>query len=115
MLGVAAEAEFLRLLNVAANGQHRCAAFTKLAKDRDRLIVQFQRELSSILPKLEPRKDFEDVDIRLNLIQSVIRISRNEAGHPAGRSAPGREEVYVFNQLFVPFVAQVKALRIALA
>jgi hypothetical protein len=119
MLGVAAEAEFLRLLNVAANGQHTCASFTKLAKDRGgpirHKIVAFQRELSPILLKLEPRRDFEDADIRLNLIQSVIRISRNDAGHPTGRSAPKREEVYMFNQMFVPFAAQVRALRVALA
>jgi hypothetical protein len=119
MLGVAAEAEFLRLLNVAANGQHKCASFTKLATDRGssirHKIVAFQRELSSILPKLEPRRDFEDADIRLNLIQSVIRIARNDAGHPTGRSAPKREEVYMFNQMFVPFAAQLRALRIALA
>lgn len=73
---------------------------SKLAKDRGRpirqKIVAFQRELSPLLPNLQPRRDFEDADTRVNLIQSVIRIARNDAGHPTGMSAPSREEVYVF-------------------
>ena len=120
MLGVAAEAEFLRLLNVAASGQFQSPTFTTLAiKDRGRPIRQkittFQRALVPILPTLQPRREFEDADTRLNFIQSVIRIARNDAGHPTGVHAPPREDVYVFMQMFVPFAAQVKSLRVAMA
>jgi hypothetical protein len=48
------------------------------------------------------------------MIQSVLRIARNDAGHPTSAN-PQREQVYVYMQLFVPFARQLMRLRKALA
>jgi len=48
------------------------------------------------------------------MIQSVLRVARNEGGHPTAAS-PDREQVYVFLQLFVPFARQLMRLRKVLA
>ena len=117
MLGVAAEAEFLHLLSVAENSQSHSDRFKSAAKDgfiRGR-IIKFQSALAPIKATLTPKQHFEDLDTNLSLIQSVLRISRNDAGHPSGANPPDREQVYVYLQLFVPFAEQLKRLRDALA
>ncbi|MCF1436860.1 MULTISPECIES: hypothetical protein [Rhizobium/Agrobacterium group] len=117
MLGVAAESEFLRLLDIAGASTQHPNTFAAAAKDgfiRTR-ITKFQAALKPIQSQLTPKKDFEDLDTNLSLIQSVLRIARNEAGHPTGAMPPNREQVYTYLQLFVPFARQLMKLRIALA
>ena len=77
-------------------------------------ITKFQAALQPILSSLTPRKNFEDVDTNLTAIQSVLRIARNDAGHPSGGRAPEREQVYVYLQFFVPFARQLMHLRASL-
>lgn len=117
MLGVAAENEFIRLLQVADQstsfpGIFQAAAANGFIRTR---ITKFHAALKPIQSQLTPRQDFEDLETNLGLIQSVLRIARNEAGHPSGRPAPQREQVYVFLQLFIPFARQLMKLRAALA
>jgi hypothetical protein len=117
MLGVAAEAEFLRLVDVAVNSPTHGATFKSISKEtfiRSK-ITKFQAALKPLLPTLTPKNHFEDFETNLSLIQSVLRVARNEAGHPTGVSVPEREQVYVFLQLFVPFARQLMRLRAALA
>src|ERR1700733_12516181 len=73
-----------------------------------------RQKLEPLLPGLKPRSAFEDADTNLNFIQSVLRIARNEAGHPTGAAAPQREQVYIFLQLFIPLARQLMMLRQAL-
>jgi len=116
MLGVAAETEFLRLIDVSTNSTLHGTAFSSLKKDgfiRTK-ITKFHAAVRPILPALQPKAAFEDLETNLSLIQSVLRIARNEAGHPTSAS-PQREQVYVFLQLFVPFGRQLMRLRTALA
>jgi hypothetical protein len=117
MLGVAAESEFLRLIETAVSSQSHPKQFSSLSKDKfiRAKIVEFQSLLAPISRTLTPRNQFEDLDINLSLIQSVLRIARNEAGHPSGAPAPNREQVYVFLQMFVPFARQLMWLRKTLA
>lgn len=117
MLGVAAEAEFLRLVDVATSSATYGSAFNAVAKENfvRPKITKFQTVLKPLLQNLTPKNHFEDFETNLNLIQSVLRIARNEAGHPTGTSVPEREQVYIFLQLFVPFARQLMRLRSALA
>jgi hypothetical protein len=117
MLGVAAEAEFLRLVDIAVSSQTHGAAFKAVIKETfvRTKITKFQAALKPLLPTLTPRNHFEDFETNLSLIQSVLRVARNEAGHPTGTSVPERAQVYVFLQLFVPFARQLMRLRDALA
>jgi hypothetical protein len=114
MLGVAAEAEFLRLVDVAIAGRH-AARFVSVqnASFIRQKITKFRTELAPLLPSL-PKDAREDLEINLDSIQSVLRIARNDAGHP-NAAAPNREQVYVLLQLFVPFAKQAMKLRGALA
>jgi hypothetical protein len=115
MLGVAAEAEFLRLVDVAASSAKHGAAFKpvqKLTFIRQK-ITKFNSVLKPMIPKL-PKDAVQDLETNLDAIQSVLRIARNDAGHPTA-TTPNREQVYVFLQLFVPFARQLMRLRQALA
>src|ERR1700730_11782738 len=57
-----------------------------------------------------PKDAREDLEINLDSIQSVLRIARNDAGHP-NAAAPNREQVYVLLKLFVPFAKHEMKLR----
>ena len=114
MLGVAAEAEFLRLVDVAAKSSTHGPTFSpvqKLTFIRQK-ITRFQSALKPLISSLS-KDAVEDLDINLTAIQSVLRIARNDAGHPTAVKIQ-REQVYVFLQLFVPFARQVMRLRNAL-
>lgn len=117
MLGVAAEAEFLRLLDVAANSTTYGAAFAPIQKlpfIRQK-IVKFQEQMQPLLKsKALPREAVEDLDTNFTMIQSVLRIARNEAGHPTFTKL-NREQVYINLYLFIPFARQLRRLRLALA
>jgi hypothetical protein len=112
MLGVPAEAEFLRLVDIAAASATQGARFAPLKKLTfiKQKITRFQELLRPIINTL-PREATEDMDTNLSAIQSVIRIARNDAGHPSGSKPPSREQVYVSLQLFVPFARQLMRLR----
>jgi hypothetical protein len=114
MLGVAAEAEFLRLAEVASRNTTYGAKFAAVAKHQAirRKITTFQECLRPIMASL-PHEATEDLETNFSAIQSVLRIARNEAGHPTG-ATPQRESVYVYLQLFVPFARQLMRLRAAL-
>ncbi|MEW9304537.1 hypothetical protein [Labrys neptuniae] len=112
MLGVAAEAEFLRMLDVATNNPQFGSSFaaTEKAKFIRGKIEAFSKAFE------HHRKNFskevtEDLDTNLNAVQSIIRIARNEAGHPSGVAPPSREQVYVNLQLFAPYAGQLHRLR----
>jgi len=63
--------------------------------------------------KTLPHDAVEDLDTNFAQIQSVLRITRNDAGH-ANTTKIQREQVYVNLQLFVPFARQLMKLRAAL-
>jgi len=112
MLGVAAETEFLRLIVVvtkSATHGARFAPLNNLTFIRQK-ITKFQDLLKPIIGTL-PKTATEDLDTYLNPIQSVIRIARNDAGHPTGAKPPLREQVCVWLQLFIPFARQLMRLR----
>lgn len=115
MLGVAAEAEFLRLAEIAAKNPTYGPKFSAVAQRNliRQKITKFQDCVKSLIPAL-PHEATEDLETNFLAIQSVLRIARNEAGHPTG-AAPQREQVYVYLQLFVPFARQLMRLRRAFA
>lgn len=116
MVGVAAEAEFLKLIEVASASPVHGAAFSPVQKPTfiRQKITKFQSILKPLAPTL-PQSAVEDFDINIGMIQSVLRIARNEAGHPTAGAPPEREQVYVFLQLFIPFARQLMRLRSVLS
>jgi len=115
-LGVAAEAEFLKLVDVAVASAKYGSSFTHVGSIKfiRPKINKFQKSLEPHLKAL-PKDCAEDLDTNLSFIQSVLRIARNDAGHPSASPPPSREQCYVNLQLFVPFGRQLMKLRGALA
>lgn len=109
MLGAAAETEFLNLLDLVATGKHG-TSFTAAIKERF-IKGKIQKFLAGVSSLTLPKECTEDLDTKLLGIQSVIRIARNDAGHPSGTPAPAREQVYVYLQLFGPYAQQLSILR----
>ena len=114
MLGVAAEAEFLRLTDIAAKSTVHGATFAPVQNQRTirQRITKFHDRLQPLLKSLS-QEAVEDLETNFLMIQSVLRIARNEAGHPTAVKVR-REQVYVYLQLFVPFARQLMRLRVAL-
>ena len=114
MLGVAAEAKFLRVVDVASTSQIYGSKFATVSKPVfiAQKVIRFLGVLKPLIPAL-PRDATEDLDTNFLMVQSVLRIARNQAGHPTA-GTPQREQVYVNLQLFAPFARQLMRLRDAL-
>ena len=85
MLGVAAEAEFERIAALAAGHPVHGPAFAAVLKQRMILprMREFRRQMEMLGPAL-PRGIREQLDTTYGGIQNLLRVSRNEAGHPTG-------------------------------
>jgi hypothetical protein len=116
MLGVAAECEFERLLDSAVADQQFGSRFQKAKQHQfiRRKISAFSDAIKTLPKSYLPETATEDIDINLNFIQSVLRVARNEAGHPTFSRTITREQVYINLQMFFPFAKQLLRLRSAL-
>ena len=114
MLGVAAESEFLRLIDVAVAHPVHGVRFksTDQATFFATKIDKFNKAIEPIRGDL-PRDVVEDLPTNLSAIQAVIRKARNVAGHPVAATL-SREQVYIHLHLFIPLVRQMMHLRQAL-
>ena len=112
MLGIAAESEFLRLLEVARNSKTFGKHFTRIGEGLT-IRAKIWRFAEAIKPvaNLLPKGATDELSDTLNTIQSFIRTARNEAGQPSGANAPSREQVYVYLQLFIPCAEHMMRLR----
>jgi hypothetical protein len=110
MLGVAAESRFLRVVDAAIKSQAHGAVFKSVGEERTllRKIIKFQNLMTQHGKAFLGRVG-EDLDTNLMFIQSVVRTSRNEAGHPTGKPAD-RAQTYVLLQLFAPLAKRLEQL-----
>ena len=111
-LSIAAESEFLRLLEVAKNSKAYGRYFSRIGDGLNigTKISQFKEAITPILTRL-PKAATDELDHNLNTIQSVIGAARNESGQPSGALPPTRDQVYLYLQLFIPFAEQAMRLR----
>lgn len=112
LLGLAAEIEFLRLLHVAKNSQTYGNYFSRIGDGLHirAKISRFQEAIKPILGLL-PRAATEELENNLHIMQSLLRIAKNESGQPSGGKLPSRDQAYVYLQLFIPFAEQLMRLR----
>ncbi len=110
MLGAAAEHTFVLLLETLEQSSQHRATFVSVFKQGSlfRKISQFRRILEQQVSVLPP-DILEDLGTRFLGIQSIIRESRNESGHPTGK-IPNREQTFVLMQLFIPFAKKLYQL-----
>ena len=110
MLGVAAEHLFQLRLDQLENHPTHPSKFSSVFKER--FILRKIDKFKAIITKDKAsfRQDVrESFDIRFLGIQSMIRIYRNESGHPTGKVID-REQAFVNLRLFIPFGKMVHYL-----
>jgi hypothetical protein len=112
LLSFAAESEFTRLLDVAKNSKTYGKYFARIGDGLSvrAKILRFGEAVKPLIDLL-PNAATRELGDALSTMQSIMRTARNEAGHPSGADAPSRDQVYVYLQLFVPFVEQTMRLR----
>ena len=112
MLSVAAESEFLRLLDVAKNSRAYGKYFSRIGDGLNvrAKILRFGEAIKPMLAVL-PESATSELDDALTAMQAIIRTARNETGEPSGASPPSRDQVYVYLQLFIPLAEQLTRLR----
>lgn len=109
MLGVAAESDFLRLADAAANHPTHGSKFQKMAQQRS--VSQKMDKFGESVRLLKlPHSIAESLDTHFSAIQTIIRIARNDSGHPTG-IVPAREDTHLYMQLFIPYARLVGQLR----
>jgi hypothetical protein len=112
LLAIAAEIEFLRLLEVAKSSAAYGKHFSRIGDGlyvRTK-ITRFQEAIKPALGFLA-KSATDDLENNFNVIHSIISIARNESGRSPGSSPPTRDEVYVYLRLFIPFAKQLMRLR----
>jgi len=111
MLGVAAEYEFLTLLEVISSNQKWSSIFAKVEKERQVLskINKF-KEICQAQGKSLPPEIKEGFDTIFLGIQDTIRQFRNDSGHPTGKIIP-HEQVFILLQLFIPYAKKINLLK----
>lgn len=112
LLGLAAEVEFLRLLNVAKSSQVYGNYFSRIGDGLNvrAKISRFQEAIKPVLGLLS-KAATEELDNNLNVVQSLLRVTKRESGQPSGGPPPSRDQTYVYLQLFIPFAEQLMRLR----
>lgn len=110
MLGVATEHTFLLLIEKLERNAPHAAVFRGVAQQRTILqkVNKFKNILDQQLNSL-PSEIREDLDTQFAGILSIIRMFRNQSGHPTGKIVE-REQVYVLLQLFIPYCKKMYQL-----
>ena len=110
MLGVAAEHIFQLLLDQLESSSRHANKFKNVFKERT-ILGKINKFKVIITPdKTSFRQDIrESFDTQFLGIQSMIRIYRNESGHPTGKVID-REQAFVNLRLFIPFGKMVHSL-----
>lgn len=113
MLGAAAEAEFDAFLQAASASPQFGEKLQRISDEK--FIAARIRKFRGLMPELADnlgKEIFAETETHLDAIQSILRVARNEAGHPTG-TIPARETVYVYLQLFIPFLKKLRDIESA--
>ena len=112
-LGCASECAILNLIDAYAKAlpPAKSAAFRKKTEGKT-IKVQFDELTKMIDGHLKgcvPREIKENLDLDLNAIFGMLRIYRNEAGHPTGRRL-SREQAYANLAIFPHYIKHLYSL-----
>lgn len=113
MLGVALEADLEELFSAILAGSN-APVFSKISKERTILnkFNEFQKLLNSHLNLLSAATK-EDLNTHLGPIFAVIRVSRNESGHPTGKTV-NRDQLFVYFQIIMACFKKIAQIKIDL-
>lgn len=107
MLGVASEHSFDLLLQTVQENSDLRKTYSNVFKENIQLrrFIKFKSILEQNINKIDPPLK-EDLDTDFAGILSIIRVNRNEAGHPTGK-IKSREKVYVLLNLYIPYCKKI--------
>ena len=114
MLGVASEAAFLEMANASVNWFQ--SAGEKLGKVLNNPRKSYSEKFKEFRKRIEPRKGdlppelADGMSLTLNSVLDLLRISRNDAGHPTGKSV-SRDDQYIALQMFGRYLQKLYDLR----
>ncbi len=114
MLGVASEAAFLEMAQASVNWLE--AAGQKLQAILDKPRQPYVKKFEEFRKRIEPRKSelstelTDGMSLTFDSVLDLLRISRNEAGHPTGKSML-REDQYISLQMFGRYIQKLYALK----
>lgn len=114
MLGVASEAAFLEMArsfgNWLSNGQRQ--RFLKIIDARSNYIAKFVEFRKRVEPlKQSIPGDLSDgMSLTLDSVLDLLRIYRNEAGHPTGKQVT-REDAFINLQMFARYLQKLYDLK----
>jgi hypothetical protein len=104
MVGVASENILIVLRNAIQSALDTQQKKTKFSADTTgksvkRLFEEIQKRLAPVLEQICTALNKDDINAELSGVFDLIRKTRNDAGHPTGRSIE-REEAFALLQLF---------------
>jgi hypothetical protein len=109
-LGTASEKALLLLIGAYGNAlpSPRGEQFRKKTEGLliKRQFDEFNKMLDSHLKGLLPGDMKDSLDVALNAVFAMLRINRNEAGHPTGKTVR-REEAYASLTVFPTYLKRV--------
>jgi len=114
MLGVASEAAFLEMAQASVGWLH--TAGQKLQAIIDNPRQPYVKKFEEFRKRIEPRKSelpaelADGMSLTFDSVLDLLRISRNEAGHPTGKSV-SREDQYISLQMFGRYIQKLYALK----
>jgi hypothetical protein len=118
MLGVSSESAFLELAKAVCNFVGEDSA-KKLRKDLEAPFSPFLKKFSECRKLLDtirssiPREHSDGMNIWLDSVIDILRIYRNDAGHPTGKQMD-REDCYMNLRVFSMYMEKMHNLRVYL-
>lgn len=115
MLGVASEAAVLEVALALAGVMNETEAKPYLETINARK-QNFVAKFEVFAQKLRSRKNLlpedlaDGLDLTLNAVTDLLRVSRNDAGHPTGRSID-RNDCYIHLRMFVRYARKLYSLK----
>ncbi len=116
MLGVAAEKAALLMfeafISAHKSDSKREELRRKISNQRmfKTMYENFRKQFDSLPKRYFPADFVEDIEVQLDGVQSWIRMCRNDAGHPTGRTIR-RDQAFANLQLFRPYCKRLHELR----
>ena len=109
MLGAASEKAFNILFDTYVSAVQDANRKSKLQSVQDRFIKPkfegFRRDFETVKKSL-PKELSENVELQLDAVFNLIRITRNDAGHPTGGNVD-RGLAYSNLRIFVPYLKRI--------
>jgi hypothetical protein len=114
MLGVASEAAFLEMAQASVDwlgtaGQKLQAILDNPRQSYVDKFREFRKRIEPRKPEL-PTELADGMSLTFDSVLDLLRVSRNEAGHPTGKSIL-REDQYISLQMFGRYIQKLYALK----